>query len=288
MFYLLSHLNLNQYATGMAQPGLSVQNLERVESEFPASKIEQEKIANFLTLIDERIQTQSKIIEGLKTLKNSVEKKIFSQKLRFTDEKGEEYPQWKMITLGEIGDFQTSSIDKLTKDNEQTVFLVNYMNVYRHENINNKTIRSFQTVTAKQSQIESCSLKTGDILFTPSSETPDDIGHSAVIFEDLENAVFSYHLMRFRPKIELDILYSHYFCNVQDVLKQLSRLATGSTRFTISVKAFSTVKVLLPCIEEQKAIARFLSSIDSKIDIETQLLQKLEEQKNYLLQNMFV
>uniref|UniRef100_UPI0028AA043E restriction endonuclease subunit S n=1 Tax=Chryseobacterium gleum TaxID=250 RepID=UPI0028AA043E len=62
LFYLLNYLNLNQYATGMAQPGLSVQNLLEVESIITDSIEEQEKIASLLLLIDSRIQTQKKII----------------------------------------------------------------------------------------------------------------------------------------------------------------------------------------------------------------------------------
>lgn len=228
------------------------------------------------------------MIKDLISCVNTLSKKIFTGKLKFKDEFGNNFPNWEMKKLGEIGNFQTSSIDKLSREDEKEVFLVNYMNVYRHENINKKTIKSFQTVTAKDIQIENCNLKRGDILFTPSSETPDDIGHSVVIFENLEDSVFSYHLMRFRPKTELDILYSHYFCNVPSVLNQLSKLATGSTRFTISVKSFSKIEVSLPCKEEQHKIANFLSFIDRKIEIETNILQKLERQKTYFIANFFI
>jgi type I restriction enzyme S subunit len=162
------------------------------------------------------------------------------------------------------------------------------MNVYRHENVNNESIKTFQIVTAKDKQIESCSLKRGDILFTPSSETPDDIGHSVVIFEDIKNAVFSYHLMRFRPNIEIDILYSHYFCNIPEVLAQLSKLATGSTRFTISVGSFSSVIIKLPSLGEQTKIANFLSSIDEKLNNCQAQITNVETWKKGLLQKMFV
>ncbi|MGL5964859.1 MAG: restriction endonuclease subunit S, partial [Fusobacteriaceae bacterium] len=149
-------------------------------------------------------------------------------------------------------------------------------------------IKNYQIVTAKDSQIQTSNLLRGDILFTPSSETPEDIGHSVVIFENLEKCVFSYHLMRFRPNIKLDILYSHYFCNNKNVLNQIIRLATGSTRFTISVKSFSSIEILLPYLQEQEKIANFLSSIDRKIELVDTELERNKEFKNGLLQQMFV
>lgn len=249
---------------------------------------EQQKIASFFTAVDQKLTALKKKKELLEQYKKGVMQQIFSQKVRFKDENGKPFPEWEEKKLGEIGSFQTSSIDKLIRENEKEVYLVNYMNVYRHEDVNNETIKNYQVVTAKDSQIESCNLKRGDILFTPSSETPSDIGHSVVIFEDLENAVFSYHLMRFRPNLELNILYSHYFCNIPDVLSQLSKLSTGSTRFTISVKSFSSVEVKLPCLDEQQKIADFLSAIDNKIDTVAKQIDKTEQWKKGLLQKMFV
>jgi len=269
------------------QTNVGIDDIKNIQLYFPII-LEQQKVSSFFALIDTRIQTQKKIIEKLETLMKVSRINIFSQKLRFKDEQGYDFPDWKKLKLGKIGNFQTSSIDKLSKENENEVYLVNYMNVYRHEDINSSTIKSFQKVTAKEQQITSCNLKKGDILFTPSSETPDDIGHSVVISENLENAVFSYHLMRFRPKIEIDILYSHHFCNVPIVLNQLSKFATGSTRFTISVKSFSDVEISLPSLPEQKVIGRLLSLVENKIDTEKQILEKLELQKKFLLGNLFV
>ncbi|MEI7563452.1 MAG: restriction endonuclease subunit S, partial [bacterium] len=85
-----------------------------------------------------------------------------------------------------------------------------------------------------------------------------------------------------------DILYSHYFCNIPSVLSQLSKLATGSTRFTISVKSFSSIEIQLPCLVEQKKIASFFSDLDRKISYISTEIQDIEKWKKGLLQEMFV
>jgi type I restriction enzyme S subunit len=271
--------------------GVSISNvynsdLKTLEILLP-SLVEQQKIASFLTAVDDKLALLKEKKNKLEKYKKGVMQQLFSRKLRFKDENGKNYADWEEKKLGDIGIFQTSSIDKLSKDNELEVYLVNYMNVYRHEEISNNTVKHFQVVTAKENQINSCDLKKGDILFTPSSETPSDIGHSVVIFEDIKNAVYSYHLMRFRPKRKIDILYSHYFCNIPEVLNQLSKLATGSTRFTISVKSFSSIEVKLPCLEEQQKIAKFLSSIDAKLESISQQINQTQSFKKGLLQQMF-
>ena len=261
--------------------------LSNVSLPFPTLP-EQTKIANFLTAVDDRLNQLKQKKFLLEQYKKGVMQKIFDQEIRFKDDEGQEFPKWQSKTLGEIGDFQTSSIDKLCDPLQKKVFLVNYMNVYRHENITNATKENLMIVTAKDSQIATNNLMRGDILFTPSSETPEDIGHSVVIFEDLENCVYSYHLMRFRPIVEINILYSHYFCNIPKVLNQLTKLSSGSTRFTISVKSFSSIAVDLPCLQEQTKIANFLTTIDEKISLCDTQIAKTEQYKKGLLQQMFV
>lgn len=213
--------------------------------------------------------------------------KNINPKLRFKKDDWTNFWDWEEKELGDIWFFQTSSVDKLSKDWEEKVYLVNYMNVYRHESINNLTKNNLQVVTAKDSQILSNNLKKWDILFTPSSETPEDIWHSVVIFEDLDNCVYSYHLMRFRPKIKLNILYSHYFCNTSKVLSQLSMLSTWSTRFTISVKSFSSIKINLPTLQEQEKIAKFLSNIDKNINLLKEEKKQIQTYKKGIMQKIF-
>lgn len=289
VYYILkkNKAKIRLLAGTQAVPQLNKTDFSKLNYYFP-SLPEQQKIADFLTAVDKRIDLLEKKKTLLETYKKGVMKKIFGQEIRFKDDNGSNFPDWEEKSLGDIGEFKTSSVDKKSDDNEQEVFLVNYMNVYRHEKITNENKHDLMVVTAKPHQIDSNNLLKGDILFTPSSETPDDIGHSVVIFEDLDDTLYSYHLLRFRPTIKIDILYSHYFCNNDLVLNQICRFATGSTRFTISKDSFSKILINLPCVDEQSKIARFLDSIDKQLELLESQIDKSKTWKKGLLQKMFV
>jgi type I restriction enzyme, S subunit len=282
-----ARIELMTIAQGTKVLGLSKGRVENINLYIPKPS-EQEKISKSLTTVDNRIALLKEKKDTLLDFKKGIMQKLFNQDIRFKDDNGKDFPDWEEKMLGEIGKFQTSSVDKLTREGEATVFLVNYMNVYNHEEINNQTVQNYQVVSAKDSQIESSNLKKGDILFTPSSETATDIGHSVVIFENIENTVYSYHLMRFRPLIDLDLKYSHYFCNNSSVLKQMSQFSTGSTRYTISVGSFSKVKVSIPKKPEQTKIANYLTALDNKIEAVQQKIDASIDFKKGLLQKMFV
>ncbi len=271
----------------LASPGGAGRNKTLGQKVFSDTEViipkiqEQTKISSFLKLNDDRLNVLINKKETLEAYKEGIIRKIFNKDIRFKDKNGNDFPDWEEKFLGEIGEFRTSSVDKKTIEGEPEVRLINYMNVYKHENITNKNKDKLMIVSAKETQLKSSNLLKGDILFTPSSETPSDIGHSIVISENLENTLFSYHLMRFRPAIEIDILYSHYFCNIPSVLKQI-------TRYTISVGSFSKIKVQLPSIKEQKKIASFLFNIDNSIKNISNQIKKSKKFKEGLVQKMFV
>lgn len=288
--YYINHRlrrKISTLAKGASISNVYNSDLKKLNINLPSLE-EQEKIASFLSSVDTKIKQLIEKVELLEEYKKGIIEKIFSQKSRFKTNDGSNYPEWEEEKLGDIGEFKTSSVDKKVVKGEKIVNLVNYMNVYKHENITNETVKTFMKVSAKDIQIKTSNLKKGDILFTPSSETADDIGHSVVISKDLENTLYSYHVIRFRPKIQLYILYSHYFCNIPEVLNQIRRVATGTTRFTVSLAEFSKITINLPCVEEQIKIADFLSSIDEKIKFSSEILLETKKFKKALLQQMFI
>ena len=194
---------------------------------------------------------------------------------------------WVKIRLRELGKFKTSSVDKKVDKNEKPARLINYMDVYRKNFIDNSL--KLMEVTANNHEITVSQVRKGDILFTPSSETPDDIGHSAVILEDLPNTLYSYHLVRLtiRESISIDLKFRGYFCNFKEVLRQFEQSSTGVTRYTLSRKDFEEVEIILPISPtEQQKIAEILETVDETIEKTDAIITKYKRIKQGLMQDL--
>ena len=186
---------------------------------------------------------------------------------------------WSKLMLGQIGTFSTSSVDKKSKDEETLVSLLNYMDIYRNSVLSSSY--PFQSVTAPAKQVTSSSVRNGDVFFTPSSETPDDIGHSAVFIGDAESLVHSYHTIRFRPAANnhFDDNYKAFAFKGEETYEYFRKRATGSTRFTVSLPIFNELEVLCPPLPEQKKIASILTSVDEVIENTQKQIDKLQDLK---------
>jgi type I restriction enzyme S subunit len=220
---------------------------------------EQQKISSFLLLINSRIQTQNKIINDLKTLKIATAKKIFSGELRFKDDNGNDFSEWEDKKLGDISIKKSSNISANTLEENQGNFkiygangLLKEIDFYREE-------KPYIAIVK------------------------DGAGVGRLLLCEGKSSVLG-TLDIIKNKEQTDLLFLYYLLETIDFTK----FTTGSTIPHIYFKDYSKEIIGLPSFPEQTKIANFLSSIDSKIDIENQLLQKLEAQKKYLLQNMFV
>ena len=194
---------------------------------------------------------------------------------------------WRRVRLGDLGEFKTSSVDKKIREKEIPVKLINYMDVYQHNFITKNM--ELMEVTANRHQFITNRVIKGDVLFTPTSETPDDIGHSAVVLDDLENTVYSYHLirLRFNNDNSMDIKFRGYVFNSRSILHQFEILATGVTRFTLSKEDFKEVSVIYPESQaKQRKIAEILETIDNAIEKTDKIIEKYKRIKQALMQDL--
>ena len=194
---------------------------------------------------------------------------------------------WEVRRGSSFGFFSSSGINKKTEPDEALIKMVNYTDIYGNNSLVIDSKRELMTVSCPKGKVIYCNLKKGDIVFTPSSETEEDIGLSAVVLEDLQNTVFSYHVIRFRPIINISLLYKKYIGNNHFVLSQFSRTCKGTTRQILTHNDFRNILMILPPPPEQATIASFLdkktAKIDKLIEKDKKLIELLKEKRTALI-----
>lgn len=250
-------------SVGGLSPTINWKDISKQEFLLPP-KSEQKRLAELLWAADEMIEKEKKELETIKVFKN---RQMSYQLNGYQHIQNDGKPEgWERLTIFDLGIVSTSSVDKKQRPGEKKVSLINYMDVYTSKSKKITSDIEFMQVTAPDKQIESNQVNIGDILFTPSSETKDDIGHSAVVYEVLPNTLYSYHLVRLRFNKEIDLDFKRYLFNNPSTLAFFTKRAQGITRMTLSLDDFNETPVLLPPLSEQKQIAMRLSNIDKSIE----------------------
>lgn len=187
--------------------------------------------------------------------------------------------EWK--ELGQLGKFENIGTDKKINEGEHLVTLLNYVDVYHHKFIDSSVPQ--MRVSASDKKIEACTVEQGDIFVTPSSETVDDIGHSSVITETIPNAVYSYHIMRYRlfKKDMLLSYYINYAFDTENVKKQILKKAQGLTRFGLSKNKFASILIPLPSLSEQTRIVGILDTFTAAMENLKQQIAERRKQYEY-------
>jgi type I restriction enzyme S subunit len=274
-YWLVCWLNsqdLSQYISGLTVPKLNQANLRGIPIPLPPLA-EQRKIAEILRTWDEAIETAEAELNA-----KQERKRWLMDKLLVGD--------WAAKKLDDLFELEGSGIDKVILQGEQVVPLVNYMDAYR------KRILEPSDITAQTSvspaDLNRCKLKRGDIVLTPSSETPDDIAHSALIDFEPGDAVHSYHLFRLRARSDSAIVHDFraFFLNHISVRKQFIRICSGTTRFTLTLPGVRGIKVSLPPVEHQEYAAAVLGDATSQEALASQKIEALRAQKRGLMQKL--
>lgn len=242
---------------------------------------EQRAIAAALSDMDALLHALDRLIAKKHNLKKAVMQQLLTGQTRLPGFHGE----WEVKKLGDIGEIAGSGVDKKLRPNESRVRLLNYMDVYHKDFIYSKDLDHW--VTAPPDKVRRCAVVKGDVFFTPSSETKEDIANSAVAMEDIDGATYSYHLVRLRLRDAWDIRFRAYAFKTREFLKQAERVCDGGgTRYVISLAKFRSLTVHVPPVAEQAAIATIHSDMDTEISVLEARRDKTRALKQGMMQEL--
>lgn len=276
---------INVGLLGTDPPNLSVKVLEDFTIPVPPLP-EQRKIAKILSTWDKAISTTERLIDKSKQQKKALMQQLLTGKKRLLDDLGKPFEgEWEDLYLHDVAKIIVSPVDKKIVDGEIPVELCNYTDVYYNTRITNSI--EFMKATAKKSEIDKYTLQVNDVIITKDSETPGDIAVPALVSEDLGGTVCGYHLAIVRPNSQLvEGAYLNYLFSMQKTRYYFFTLATGATRFGLSIGGINKAHFTLPPLEEQQRIAAVLTNSDREIELLGQQLADLKQEKKALMQQL--
>lgn len=287
--YLLSSEKMQKIILNSAGsstiPDLSHNAFYNIEAYFPKEKVEQDKIANMLKELDNLITLHQSKYDKLVNVKKALLEKMFPKDGKNVPEvrfKG--YTDtWKQRKLGEIGTTFTGLSGKTKEDfGHGSAKFVTYMNVFKNPIMNKEELEPIE-IDIKQNQI-----KAGDVFFTTSSETPDEVGMSSVCVDNTENVYLNSFCFGYRPLEKIDAYYFAYMLRSKTIREKFILLAQGISRYNISKIQAMEIEIPLPNLEEQKLIGRYFKDLDNLKTLHQHKLNKLQNMKKSLLNKMFI
>ena len=249
-----------KYSSGSTFESINSADLKEAVIQIPNIE-EQIKIGDFFTKLDDTIALHQRQLDNYKELKKAMLQKIFNQELRFKNDDGNDYPDWREVILEEICLYKSSniSLDSFKEYNGEEIYplydansLVLNIDKYDQENEYVSIIKDGAGV----GRIRYCE------------------GKSSVL------GTMGYLL----PTDTVDIKFLYFRLQIINFLSYVS----GSTIPHIYFKDYKKENIGLPCEDEQKKIADVLSALDIKIEISVQKIEALKQQKKGFMQQMFV
>ncbi|MDN4754325.1 restriction endonuclease subunit S [Porphyromonadaceae bacterium W3.11] len=241
--------------TGTNYPAINATDLSSLPLSLP-SLAEQRKIAEFLSLIDERIETQRQTIEERKKQKKALLHQIFSQSLRFPNFSA----PWQQTTLGEVCKVSTGEMN--TQDKVEDGKYPFYVRSSKVERSNRYTYD-------------------GVAILTPGDGAIGQIFHYSEGKIAVHQRVYMLTEIQCIPKYLFQYFSANFF-------ERASRMSAKNTVDSVRMNMITDMPISLPSLEEQRKIAELLAIFDERIEAEEALLKCYEAQKRYLLRQMFV
>lgn len=189
---------------------------------------------------------------------------------------------WEEKNLNKIGETYSGLTGKTKEDfGHGNARFITYMNVYANPIADINGVESIE-IDNTQHVVEK-----GDIFFTTSSETPDEVAMSSVWLGNFNNIYLNSFCFGFHPKETIDSFYIAYLLRSMSFRNKVISLAQGISRYNVSKNKVMDIKISIPPIKEQQKIGKFFSKIDNLIKFQQQKIDKLQNVKKSMLDKMF-
>lgn len=276
--FLSYHINyfglseIQRLSAGGGKPNLNAGFLRRYRINV-AGKVEQQKIASFLSALDEKIQELTRKNELLEQYKKGVMQQLFSGKLRFKDENGKAFPKWEEKRLRDVCTFFSGGTPASTNKTfySGTIPFIGSGNIYDSEVFSFITEEALNSSSAKM-------VEKDDLLYALYGANSGEVAISKI------KGAINQAILCIRSEEKIDYLYYVLLLNKDRIVAKYLQGGQGN----LSANIIKTLKYKLPSIEEQTKIAKYLSNIDDKIENVNKQITQTQTFKKGLLQQMFV
>ena len=268
-------------SVGFKVYGVNRDTIPRIRVAFPSSLKEQSRIAEILMIWDKAIELYDKQIDALTRYKAVCLRKMFPAK-------GQNVPKWRFQgftgaweqrKLGEMGSTFTGLSGK-TKDDfgHGDARFVTYMNVFTNP------VSDPSRIEAVEIDHSQNAVQFGDVFFTTSSETPEEVGMSSVWLENTDSIYLNSFCFGYRPTEKIDPHYMAYMLRSESVRKKIVYLAQGISRYNISKTGVMQIEVPLPDTAEQRLVGKYFSNLDNLITLHQRKKEAIINQRKILQQ----
>ena len=192
---------------------------------------------------------------------------------------------WALIKVGDIGSTYSGLRSKSKSDFGHGSPFITYMNIFSNSKID-KNRFGLVNIGVDENQNK---VKYGDVFFTVSSETPEEVGMSSVLLDEVDNYYLNSFCFGFRLN-DFDSLtpqYARYLFRGNDFRSKIVKMAQGSTRFNLSKERVLSLDIKLPPLKEQQKIAEILETVDEDIAKTLEVIEATEKLKRGLMQQLF-
>ncbi len=286
VYYFMSTIDFTSYKKGSGIPHIYYSDLKKEPIAIPSSE-EQQKIASFLSSLDELIEAHSKKLELLRQHKKGLMQNLFPQE-------GEKVPKLRFKEFENCGEWEEKSLENICKlvrgpfggALKKEIFVKTGYAVYEQSHAIYSDFNFFRYFIDEEKFIElkRFSVKKGDLIMSCSGT----MGKFAIIPNNHTEGVINQALLKLTVKKGFDILFVKITLETENNQKKLlSQSAGGAIKNVVSVSQIRELGLLIPSLQEQQKIASCLSSLDDLITEQTEKIEQLKQHKKGLMQGLF-